>query len=363
MYEHIDELPVANDPEIYPELTELDGFGLDERDVVTGIKQIKLPGDDKLSFYPTRETRPDFDRVVSHGFGQVRILDGVLLAGGPTYGQCRKPEWDITIDLDLTSLGKKSVDTEMTASELAESQRQQDEETTLSYERAFLANPFELLTPGDIPDYPTPDAVPFVEHTGNKKISAEKYSDRMRNGNMILERSTYEYKNELGIDFKELALKSLLENGEFVWYDLCCGDFNAGRDVSGYTRGLAKCVGVDIHTLLESDVQKINKNCWILRGDVVTFPIPQDATLVTCHKGLRYIDKLYGRDVMLGTIHRWMDELPVGARLVAEVTEEEDYSRGFPTQLVEEFGESALSYRKGGCLILDYTKTQEDTPQ
>jgi len=187
----------------------------------------------------------------------------------------------------------------------------------------------------------------------NIYMSFEQLTRRMRDANMIRERSVHEYEKDLGIDVVDLAVQGLMRNRKFTWYDMCCGDFNAGRDVSYATEGRALCVGVDVDTLLDDPSHEIAKNCRIELGDVTTYPLPENVDLITCNKGLRYIDQYYGRAVMLDTVRNWRDALPAGGRLIAEATDEASWYR-MPDYLIESFDSENLRW-SNGCQVIDIT--------
>lgn len=173
---------------------------------------------------------------------------------------------------------------------------------------------------------------------------------------MIRERHADGYKEELGVDIIDIAAQSVRTKGSFTWYDMCCGKFRAAWDVNDATQGQAICVGVDVWTLLDEPVIEMGKNVRIERDDVTNYPLPPDVDLVTCLKGLRYIEQYQGRDTMLSTVTKWRDALSPGSRLVAEATDLSYPYGESPPYLVNAFGEAALRYvEESGCLVIDVT--------
>lgn len=57
----------------------------------------------------------------------------------------------------------------------------------------------------------------------------ESLSKKLEAADMRRYRDLESYKQLLGVDIRELAIKSVNEKGKFVWYDMCCGDFEAGK--------------------------------------------------------------------------------------------------------------------------------------
>ncbi len=128
----------------------------------------------------------------------------------------------------------------------------------------------------------------------------------LRSRGMTRDRGLYEYKKKLGVDIADMAARKVSEKGFFLWYDLCCGYFNAAEELYSECNGIAglvKTVGVDL------DVRSDN----VYYGNAVSFPISEDADLVTCLQGLNYIQ--FFLRCGAETVENWYNQLRDGAML------------------------------------------------
>ena len=144
---------------------------------------------------------------------------------------------------------------------------------------------------------------------------------RLSRADMIRSRDLEAYQALLGIDIKQMAIDSVNEKGKFVWYDMGCGDFQAGISLTyglyqdaRYGKKVADRViarGIDLDTDIPGDYKTFG--AIITRGNAVDFPIPSDLDLLTGLQALRWIEKFQHQG--LEAIEHWYNSAPVHTRL------------------------------------------------
>ncbi|MFA6460933.1 MAG: hypothetical protein WCV90_01590 [Candidatus Woesearchaeota archaeon] len=140
----------------------------------------------------------------------------------------------------------------------------------------------------------------------------------LHNREMIRERTLSSYEELLGIDITAMAEERVRNQGKFVWYDLCCGCFDAGANLKyrldsrgqGDLNSGIVIVGIDADTYSEQDEVKGYKTI-LRRGNVVNYPFPLDVDLITCLRGLRYVEQYLGQGTQ--AVQHWYNSVPVGA--------------------------------------------------
>lgn len=173
---------------------------------------------------------------------------------------------------------------------------------------------------------------------------------------MIRERSLGDYRDDFGIDVETIAVESLAGHGRFVWYDMCCGDFLGGRDLSVATNGKAESVGLDLDTLFADD-NIVSRNAVIRRGDVVDYPLPANVDLITCVMGLYYIQR--HQKAARQAMEHWYNALPGGSRMIVQLHQEMPQFREITGSLTAHFGSEALRWADISNKIFDITKSSE----
>lgn len=155
---------------------------------------------------------------------------------------------------------------------------------------------------------------------GDGHLSDEQLTEMLKYIDMRRYRDLEAYKDLLGIDIREMAVDAVKDHGKFVWFDMCCGDFQAGQDLiysltqDSYGPDFAKKItarGIDIDTQVPGDYRTFG--AVITRGNAVRYPLPTDVELVTCLQGLKYIQKYQRKG--LEAIEHWYNQLPVKGRL------------------------------------------------
>jgi len=158
-------------------------------------------------------------------------------------------------------------------------------------------------------------------------ISDEDLRSRLRFRDMVRERTLSLYEQLLGLDFRERVLSTLEKNGKFVWYDMCCGNFEAGIGLKDlfYCDGrkdiLPKitAVGIDIDTRVKGD-EVLDYGVIRRMGNVVEAVLPPDVDLITCLRGLRYVEEYLGKACQ--AVEHWYNSMPVGATLAFDYNPE-----------------------------------------
>lgn len=150
----------------------------------------------------------------------------------------------------------------------------------------------------------------------------ENWTEAIKHRDMIRSRSISEYGTMLGIPISELAEHEVRRKGNFRWVDMCCGDFSAGRDLvynlfqSGkqdVVKGI-EAIGVDVDTFMDDPVYKICKNVTTYNGNVVDYILPEGVDLVTCLRGLRYVEEYLKQGAL--AVQNWYNQLPKNSLLV-----------------------------------------------
>ncbi len=173
---------------------------------------------------------------------------------------------------------------------------------------------------------------------------------------MTRERGLGAYNDEFGIDVEAIALESLAKHDRFVWYDMCCGDFQGGRGLSIATNGKAESVGVDLDTVFIDDYI-VGRNAVIRRGDVIDYPLPENVDLITCVMGLYYIQR--HQKAASQAIEHWYNALPIGSRMIVQMHREMPQFTDMTGSLSARFGTKALRWADVSNRIFDVTKSEE----
>ncbi len=156
--------------------------------------------------------------------------------------------------------------------------------------------------------------------TSNNQPSDDELSFQLTARTMIRNRSLESYEALLGLDITEMAEERVREKGRFIWYDLCCGSFEAGIDLKLKKHNIAnkmEVVGVD----LSGDDKQRAYGVVIKRGNVVDYPLPPHTDLVTCLRGLRYVAEYLGQEQAAQAVEHWYRLIPGGSVIAFDTTE------------------------------------------
>jgi hypothetical protein len=193
-----------------------------------------------------------------------------------------------------------------------------------------------------------------------------KYRDMIRN------RSLRDYESMLGFNISSYAISQVLKKGSFRWVDMCCAYFKAGKELTDHLVNIgmgdiARCVevtGIDVCTLMDAPIVNLGSNTRIYKANVVWYHMPKSVDLITCLRGLRYVEEYQKQGAL--AVQKWFNRLPADAVLIFDCYEKGHQSvhieRGdIPimagnTELVE-----ALRKRLGDVVVTYRTKTDSFT--
>lgn len=134
------------------------------------------------------------------------------------------------------------------------------------------------------------------------------------------DRGEWEYRYYLDLWLPYLAGRSIDSKGFFKWYDMCCGEFNAGKEfISFFSNkypGQVEAHGIDIDTPSPDEQIEYSGALRISRGNAVAFPLPTDIDLITCVNGLYLLDKYLGFSDVCAAIENWYNSLSIGGQLL-----------------------------------------------
>jgi len=180
---------------------------------------------------------------------------------------------------------------------------------------------------------------------------------------MIKDRGIAAYSGMLGFNIPKYAEKSVKENGSFKWIDMCCGYFDAGRDLTynlfqnrkNDVISKIETIGVDADTFMGDSSVRVGMKAKVHRGNAVDYVLPEKVDLVTCLRGLRYIEEYLGQGAL--AIQNWFNQLPQNGILLFDTY----YNNGGPKEhednpviagnieltkaLVQRLGNSVKTYR------------------
>ncbi|MCL5438381.1 MAG: hypothetical protein M1268_00145 [Patescibacteria group bacterium] len=155
--------------------------------------------------------------------------------------------------------------------------------------------------------------------TDSMLIAAIKEQEKKR-PNYRRDRGLLEYSYLIDLDLPSISRKFIREKGFFKWYDMCCGDFNIGRDfVHSYSSlflNKLEIRGIDIDIKTPEDQISYDGALIISKGNVISYPIPPDVDLITCVNGLYLIDEVLGFNKVCEAIEHWYNSLSVGGLLL-----------------------------------------------
>ncbi len=138
----------------------------------------------------------------------------------------------------------------------------------------------------------------------------------LKHRDMIRERSIAAYESMLGFPITKYAEDEVKRKGSFSWVDMCCGNFDAGRGLTYnlYQSGKKEIVksieaiGVDVNTFMNDSRVDIGMHARIEKGNVVDYILPQNVDLVTCVRGLRYVEEYLKQGAL--AVQNWFNQLP-----------------------------------------------------
>ncbi|HSW66009.1 MAG TPA: hypothetical protein VLI54_02630 [Bacillota bacterium] len=186
--------------------------------------------------------------------------------------------------------------------------------------------------------------------------TAEQKREILARWDMITWRDCQGYEEVLGHNPLQLALDGLKANDRFVWYDLACGDFEAGTEVWRRTDKRATVIGVELDPNRPGERAP---NLALREGDIIDYPIPTDVDLITCVHGLYYVEKLQPGGTNQA-LQNWYNAMPNGARLLANISPQMprfDATLKAMSQALD--GYTFGSWATIDMVVLDITKTDQ----
>lgn len=126
------------------------------------------------------------------------------------------------------------------------------------------------------------------------------------------------YERDLKFDISQFILNRIKHNGAVNWCDICCGEAKAllaMYDIlcAGYSGKNIELFGIDLVVNKAYDLSTDKIHLCITEGNVMEYPLPFKAELITCVHGLHYIgDKL-------GLLQRLYADLEIQGVLIAHI--------------------------------------------
>lgn len=160
--------------------------------------------------------------------------------------------------------------------------------------------------------------------TLDKSISDDELTRRLQSKHMMKrDRDIDEYEKVLALNITTMARQTVAQKGGFIWYDMCCGELNAGYNLkhrlmhNGDEEIAARIsiVGVDIDDALDK-VRRID-GVTFERGNVVSHPIKPQVDLITCVNSLYCVEEyLYKAEE---AVRHWFNSMPIGTTLAFDI--------------------------------------------
>lgn len=176
---------------------------------------------------------------------------------------------------------------------------------------------------------------------------------RLASMRMVRERTFQEYQELLGLDIAGMAVERVQQNGRFTWYDLCCGEFNAGPGLlehlfwSGHKEYVPSMSVVGIEAATPFEEQK-RRGVLIRKGNAAGYLLPPNVDLVTCLRGVQYIEQFLGQGAQ--AVQQWYNAMPVGSLLAFDCNPESDLNDGHPILVQGEHLWKVLEERLGNAV-------------
>jgi hypothetical protein len=118
------------------------------------------------------------------------------------------------------------------------------------------------------------------------------------------------YESTLNVNIESIAKGAINKSGHFVWYDMCCGDFIAGKEFVANFKNNQDLIskisvnGVDAY-INSSDMEYVK----LQKGNTLSYPLPIGIDLITCNTGIWYLENHLGEGKSIEALKHWFISL------------------------------------------------------
>ena len=237
-----------------------------------------------------------------------------------------------------------------------------------------IANPDPSGCPGSIPGVSVIGLRPWERKRcefkmliikPHKEEELKRFFEYQAFRGMMRDQTLSAYEDILDINLEHLVKSKICEQKQFTWYDMCCGDFIAGKDLlvklERKNKNLLSKVlvrGIDVYVDKKNDSEEI-----ILEGNAVLYPLPLNVDLITCNLGIWYIEQYHAKGKMIEAIEHWHNHLSPNGMIAFDIHDDEAIKYNFTNPLTEHldkrFGNLFTKRTKTSQTRVDYSYTHD----